>query len=128
MKKSHSVKWKGSKQPRKQRKYRFNAPLHLRSKFLSAHLSSELRVTYKKRSLILKKNDDVKVMRGGFKGKTGKVTSVNKKKSTAYVEGIEKTRKDGTKSFVPINASNLMITNIDSKDGKRLGGNGKESS
>ena len=120
--------WKGSKQPRKQRKYRFNAPVHLRSRFLSVHLSPELRTAQKKRSLVIRKNDSVKVMRGGFKGNTGKVTSVNAKKNTVYIAGIENTRKDGTKSFVPINASNLMITEISSKEGKRVVKNGKESS
>ena len=120
--------WKRSRQARKQRKYRFNAPLHLMRRFLSSHLSPELRETYKRRSVMLKKDDSVKVMRGGFKGRTGKVSSVDSKKSAAYIEGIERTRKDGTKSFVPIKASNLMITEMDEKDARRLGKNDKESS
>ena len=55
MKKTHSTKWKASKQPRKQRKYRFNAPLHISGKFLSTHLSPELREVYKRRSIRVKK-------------------------------------------------------------------------
>ena len=39
-----------STQPRKQRKARYNAPAHLRGKFLSAPLSPELRTQYKKRT------------------------------------------------------------------------------
>ena len=31
-----------SKQPRKQRKFLYNAPLHVRRKIMSAHLSKEL--------------------------------------------------------------------------------------
>ena len=42
MKKKFSNAWIGSKQPRKQRKYRHNAPLNVRNKFLSSHLSKEL--------------------------------------------------------------------------------------
>ena len=126
--KEHSTKWKRSKQPRKQRKYRLNAPLHLKSKFLSVHLSPELRASHKKRSIVLRKNDSVKIMRGGFKGKIGKVTSVDIKRSKAYIEGIENTRKDGTKSFVPIEISNLMITEMGAKEGKRTIKNDKESS
>ncbi|MCW1309534.1 MAG: 60S ribosomal protein L26, partial [Candidatus Nanoarchaeia archaeon] len=34
-----SKKWKSSKKPSKQRKYRYNAPLHIRRKFLSVNLS-----------------------------------------------------------------------------------------
>ena len=128
MKKTHSTKWKASKQARKQRKYRFNAPLHIVSKFLSAHLSPELREIYKRRNIRLKKHDKIKIMRGSFKGKTGKVALINSKKNTASIEGIEKTKNDGSKAFVPIKISNLMIMEFDSKEDKRFGKNGKESS
>ncbi len=43
MKKKFSTSWKASRQIRKQRKYRENAPLHLRNKFMTANLSKELR-------------------------------------------------------------------------------------
>ena len=52
MKKKYSNSWKGSKQPRKQRKYRANAPLHTRHKMASANLSKELRKKYSKRNFI----------------------------------------------------------------------------
>ena len=42
--------WKSSKQPRKQRKYRRNAPLHIRNKMMRAPLSKELRDKYKIRN------------------------------------------------------------------------------
>lgn len=44
-----------SKQPRKQRKERFNAPLHVRQKLMHAMLSPELRKEYKKRSAQVKR-------------------------------------------------------------------------
>ena len=87
---------------------------------MSAHLSAELRASHKKRSISLRKNDSVKIMRGKFKGVTGKVTSVNTKKFTAQVEGASASRKDGTKLFVPINVSNLMIIELDTQDDARL--------
>ena len=71
MKKKFSKKWKASGKARKQRKYVANAPLHIKKKFLSANLSKELRKKYG-RSLQIRKGDSVKVMRGKFKGKTGK--------------------------------------------------------
>ena len=49
MKKDFSKSWKSSRQPRKQRKYVFNAPLHIRHKLVSANLSKELRKKYGKR-------------------------------------------------------------------------------
>ena len=79
MKQKFSKHWIGSKQPRKQRKYRANAPLHVRHKMISANLNKDLRKKYGKRSFPLRKADNVKIMRGEFKNKTGKVASVDLK-------------------------------------------------
>ena len=120
MKKKFSKAWVSSKQPRKQRKYRYNAPLHVRSRMVVAHLSSELRKRVGKRSLAVRKSDTVKVMTGSFKGKSGKVNSINLKSYCVYIDGIETIRRDGTKAFVPVNASNLLITEMTAEDKKRL--------
>lgn len=86
---------------------------------MHTHLSKELRKKYSKRAIRLRTGDIVKVLRGQFRGKTGKVERLNLKKSKAYVENIQQIRKDGTKSFYPINPSNLMITSLDLVDKKR---------
>jgi large subunit ribosomal protein L24 len=109
MKKKFSTSWIGSSQPRKQRKYRANAPLHLRRKFVSVALSKPLRKTQGKRNVVLKKNDKVKIMRGKFKGKTGKVLSVDLKYSKVIVENIQVTKLDGSKANVKLQPSNLQI-------------------
>ena len=116
MEKAFSSEWKSSKQPRKQRKYRSNAPLHVKQKFLHAHLSKELRKKYSKRSIALRKGDNVKVMRGQFKDKTGKVDEVSVKKTQVYVNGIEFIKRDGTKARYPLQPSNLMITELNMDD------------
>ena len=52
----NSVKaWIASKQPRKQRKYLANAPIHIKKKMAGANLSKELRKKYGKRSMTLRK-------------------------------------------------------------------------
>jgi len=94
MKKEFSTSWLSSKQPRKQRKYRFNAPLHLKHRFLSSNLSKELRKKYSKRNLPLRKGDEVLVMRGAFKKKKAKVSKVNLKRTRVVLEGIQRTKKD----------------------------------
>ena len=119
MKNLFSKSWKSSKQPRKQRKFRANAPLHLKRKFMGAHLSKELREKHGKRSIAVRKDDKVKVMRGQFKGLTGKIERIDVKRCRVYVRGIEITKKDGTKSFRPIHPSNLMITELNLGDKKR---------
>ena len=60
--------WKSSSSPRKKRKYQAQAPLHIKRLFLSAHLVKALREKYKIRSVVLRKGDTVKVMRGEFSG------------------------------------------------------------
>lgn len=119
MKTKFSSSWKRSKQPRKQRKYRYNAPLHIKQKFVSAHLSKDLRKKYNRRSMNLRKGDGVKIMRGQFKNKTGKIEEVSVKKTLVYVSGIEIAKRDGTKARYPINPSNLSITNVNMDDKMR---------
>jgi len=109
-----------SKKPRKQRKFLYNAPLHIRRKMISAHLSKELREKYKRRSFPLRKGDEVKVMRGEFKGTIGKIVRVNTKKYKVYVDTVKKKRSVGTEYLVPISPSNLMITRLNLEDKYRL--------
>ncbi len=125
MKKRFSTAWKASKKPSKQRKYKINAPKHTKNKLMAAHLSKELKAKHGKRSMTLKKGDKVKVLRGQFKGKNGKIERVDTKKSRVYITGIETMKKDGSKALYPIHASNLIIEELnleDKKRAKRIGG------
>jgi large subunit ribosomal protein L24 len=112
MKQKFSTSWKASKQPRKQRKYRANAPLHLRKEFVSINLSKELRKKVGKRNLPAKKGDKVKIFVGKFKGKTGKILIVNLKTSKIIVEEIQVKKQDGSKANVKLQPSNLQIIEL----------------
>ncbi len=119
MKSKFSKTWNKSKQPRKQRKFLANAPLHIRSKLISSHLSVELRKKYGFRSFRLRTGDKVLVMRGQYKGKEEKVIEVNLKKQKVYLDKIQITRIDGNTAKIPFKSSNLMITDLDLSDKKR---------
>lgn len=119
MKQKFSIKWIGSKQPRKQRKYRANAPLHLKHKMMSGNLSKELRKRYGKRSIPVRKGDNIKIMVGEFKGKTGKIDTVENKKMRITIDGIFRSKKDGTKVGVYFHPSNLQIKELNLDDSKR---------
>ena len=121
MKKKFSTIWKASKQPRKQRKYAANAPLHLKKKFVSVNLSKDLREKHGKRNIPVRKGDVVKVMRGKFKKKQGKVTEVKLKISKVVVEGIQIKKTDGSKVNVKMQPSNLQIVTLNLDDKKRIG-------
>ncbi len=120
MKNKFSNSWIGSRQARKQRKYRENAPLHIKEKMMGANLSKELRKKYKKRNIPVRKGDEVKILRGKFKKKTGKISLVNLKKQKVAIEGIQNKKKDGTKINVYFDASNLQIKSLNEDDKKRI--------
>ena len=117
--KKFSKKWISSKNPSKQRKYLAKAPIHLKRKLLSVNLSKELRKKWGKRNVVLKKNDVVKIMRGKFKGKKGKVLVVKIKRQRIEIEGIQLKKQDGSKSNTPVKASNLQIVELNLEDRKR---------
>ncbi len=109
-----------SKQPGKQRKARFKAPLHLRHKFMSAPLSKELRAKYNRRSFPVRRGDTVRVMRGDDRGVEGKVRSVDLKKEQITVEGVVIARADLSEVPRPIHPSNVVITKLELKDERRV--------
>ena len=120
MKKEFSKAWIGSKQPRKQRKYVANAPLSIKKKLLSVNLSKDLRKKQETRNVEVRVGDKVKILRGKFKKKEGKVTKVLTKQLKVYVEGIQTTKHDSSKVDVPLKASNLQIIELNLDDKKRF--------
>ena len=109
-----------SKQPRKQRKALYNAPAHARGKHLSATLSKDLRADLGKRSLPVKSGDKVRVLRGDFKGHEGEVLSVDYTSYKVTIEEVTLSKPDGTAVFLPVDPSNLMIIDADTKDDRRI--------
>jgi len=120
MKSLFSTTWKSSTQPRKQRKFLANAPNHIKRKQLSVSLDKDLRKKHGRRTIEIRKNDEVKIMRGKFNKKQGKVLAVNTKYTKVQVEGIEITKKNGEKVFAWMRPSNLKIIKLDDSDKKRM--------
>lgn len=120
MKQDFVSSWKHSTQPRKQRKYVARAPLHTQSRFLHGHLSKELREKHHRRSLRIRSGDKVRILRGQFAGTEGKVEAVNTKTGKLHVAKAELPKKDGSKAKYPIRASNVLITELNLEDKKRI--------
>ena len=59
-----------------------------------------------------KPGDRVKVVRGSYKGTLGKVDRINLKRERIFVEGTDRTKRDGTKSLYPIHPSNVIIYDL----------------
>lgn len=105
-----------SASPGKQRLRRYKAPRHILGKFLSAHLSPELRNKYGRRAVRLRQGDTVKVIKGTFKNIEGKVKRVDVKRQMAYIENVSIKKADGSTVDVPIRIPNLMITQLNLDD------------
>lgn len=108
-----------SKKPSKQRKALYQAPLHKRQKLVAAHLPKALRKQFGRRSLSVRKGDEVRVMRGKFKKSSGKVSKVDLKKFKVYIEGIKRKKISGEEVQVPFHPSNLLIVNPVMEDPER---------
>lgn len=108
-----------SRQPRKQRKALYNAPVHARSKLICAPLSEELREKYGIRAVRVVTGDTVRLTRGDFAGDEGVVDIVNSKKRKIVVHGVFVTKSDGTEVPRPVDPSNVVVTKLNLKDQKR---------
>src|SRR5256712_892855 len=108
-----------STQPRTQRNGAANAPLHTKRIRASSHLGPEIHDKSKAplpRALPVRKGDTVRIMRGGFRGKEGKVVSVDRVHGTVVIEGITIEKVDEKKVARPLHASNLLIVRMDDTD------------
>merc|ERR1711973_632038 len=107
---------------RKNRKAYFNAPSHIRRVFMSAPLSKELKAKYNVRSMPIRKDDEVQIVRGHFKGQqVGKVVQVYRKKFVVHIERIQREKANGATVYVGIHPSKVLIVKLKmDKDRKRI--------
>ena len=98
---------------RKSRKAHFGATSVQRRVLLSASLSKELRTKYGVRSVPIRKEDEVLVVRGAKKNTvSGKVTTVYRRK---FIVHIDKFTRDNAKQQtvnIGVHPSNLVITKL----------------
>lgn len=79
---------------------------------MSAPLSKELREKYNVRSIPIRKDDEVLIVRGSNKDKEGKVTSVYRLKYVIHVERVTREKTSGQSVPLGIHPSNVVITKL----------------
>ena len=88
---------------------------------MSAPLSKELREQYKIKSLPIRKEDEVRVVRGSKKDSEGKVNSVYRLKYAVQIEKVQKEKSSGASIPINIHPSKVVITKLHlDKDRKAL--------
>ncbi len=108
-----------SKQPRKQRKSVYQAPLHRRRKMIASHLNAKYLEDAKKyypRSAVVRKGDTVRIVRGSLAGHVGKVEAVDTRSMRITIDGATVSKADGTQIAAKIHPSNVVIEKLDLSD------------
>jgi large subunit ribosomal protein L24 len=113
-----------SSHPGKQRKFRYQAPLHIKGKFLRAPVNDEVTKEFGVKTLRVIEGDTVKVLRGDHAGTEGKVREVDVKHESVTVDGVSEVKADGKEVPRKVHASNLQITKLNTDDERRLGKKG----
>merc|ERR1712075_2138 len=96
----------------KSRKAHFSAPSSERRKIMSAHLNKDLNSKYHVKSMPIRKDDEVIVVRGSNAGREGKVIQVYRKKCVIHIERVTREKSNGSTVNVGIHPSNVMITKL----------------
>lgn len=102
--------------PYKNRLVRRTVPYHHKKAIFNCHLSKDLRNKYKVRTLPVRKDDQVSILRGKFAGLNKRVTTISFKKGKIQLEGVKTTKTDGTEIFHYIDPSNCIITSLGKLD------------
>jgi len=97
---------------RKSRKAHFSAPSSVRRKIMSSSLSKELRGKYNTRSIPIRKDDEVRIVRGKYKGREGKVTQVYRKRWVIHVDRVQRDKSNGATTPIGIHPSNVVVTSL----------------
>lgn len=88
---------------------------------MSAPLSSALRNKHNVLSVPVRKDDEVQVVRGTYKGREGKIVQVYRRKWVIHVERITREKVNGATVNVGIDPSKVVITKLKlDKDRKAL--------
>ena len=79
---------------------------------MSASLSKELQAKHNMRSIPVRKDDEVMVVRGIYKNREGKVVACYRRKYVIHVERITRDKANGAQVNVGIQPSNCIITKL----------------
>ena len=100
---------------RKNRKRHFTAPSHIRRKIMSCPLSKELREQHGIRSIPVRRGDHIKVARGFYKSKAGRVKHVSRQRWSIWAKSITHEIYNGKTVGIALHPSNCVITRLNLK-------------
>src|SRR5919106_2711806 len=93
-----------------------HVPKHVRDAMICSSLADNLREQYTRKSVRVKKGDNVRVMRGEYTGIEGKVEKVNTRRGTLSIEGVQREKVRGGNVKVQIHSSNVRVSGLNLDD------------
>merc|ERR1711944_114746 len=89
---------------------------------MTSPLSKDLRQKYGVKNMPIRKDDEVQVIRGHFKGQqVGKVVQCYRKKFAVYIERIQREKANGASVYVGLHPSKICIVKLKmDKDRKKI--------
>ena len=64
------------------------------------------------RSIPVRKDDEVRIVRGKYKGREGKVTQVYRKKWVIHIDRVQRDKSNGSSVPIGVHPSNVVITTL----------------
>ncbi|ABW98079.1 rpl26 (nucleomorph) [Hemiselmis andersenii] len=101
-----------TKSRKKNRKRYFLSSSQEKRKIMSSPLSKELKLKYFIKSIPIRKEDEILVVRGLHKGEIGKVVQCQRKIFKILIDKINRMKSNKTNVFIPISPSNVVITKL----------------
>ena len=96
-----------------------HAHLYIKKKLMNTALNKDLRLQMKRRSMGIRKGDQVQIIKGKFKNLQGIVTSIDLKNMRVYVDNAVVKKRSGGQVQVPLATAKLRITKLVATDKNR---------
>jgi len=97
---------------RKARKAHFQAPSHIRRIMMAVHLSKELAQKWKVSSTPVRKDDEVQITKGRYKGRDGKIVSCIRRSYSLHIEKLTREKANGATVYVPVKPNYCVVTKL----------------
>jgi ribosomal protein uL24 len=104
-----------TKKPQKQRWRLHNVPLHQRSKLFTVRLDDALRQEWGIKRISLRKDDEVRVIKGEMVNVEGKVLKLKRTTGKIEIEECTFEKKNGSTYYIPISPANVVVTKLGGK-------------
>lgn len=101
-----------SEKRRNNRKKHYNADSNKKRIIMSSKIDKSLKRNYSSDTIPVRKGDEVKIMRGIQKGKSGKIVQCSRKGIFIYVSTITYKKMNGDEAYLPIHPSNVQIQKL----------------